>query len=392
MAKKKNKQIIRPWCWYCEREFEDEKVLMQHQKAKHFKCNLCPRRLNTAGGLAVHIQQVHKLEPENLPRIENALPGRDGYEVEIFGMEGIPAPDVADYKRRKEIELGLNPGTISQPQAKRPKIENRPLSEDELKAQLAAHRALMGAAEGSAPAAPEASGGAVYGAPPQAYAAPPMPAGLPPPMAGTPGVPPGMLGAPPPFMPGMPPPGFPHGQPPFQIPGMPPGPPPPGFPLAPPFPGAPPGMLPPGMLPPGVRPPFPPPPHFVPPGGSVALPPTFVPATAVPAIPHVSNVPSLSTSAGVTPSLGAPTPAPAELKLPDPSLAQTLPPFKKPTELKWSDPNFSPDERRSVNPKYYFPKNNANQSPGFTAPPSSTGAPPIEEMRGKKRARAEDFL
>ena len=39
-------------------------VLMQHQKAKHFKCNLCPRRLNTAGGLAVHIQQVHKLEPE----------------------------------------------------------------------------------------------------------------------------------------------------------------------------------------------------------------------------------------------------------------------------------------------------------------------------------------
>ena len=25
---------------------------------------MCPRRLNTAGGLAVHIQQVHKLEPE----------------------------------------------------------------------------------------------------------------------------------------------------------------------------------------------------------------------------------------------------------------------------------------------------------------------------------------
>jgi hypothetical protein len=37
-------------------------------------------------------------------------------------MEGIPAPDVADYKRRKEIELGLNPGSISAPQAKRPKV------------------------------------------------------------------------------------------------------------------------------------------------------------------------------------------------------------------------------------------------------------------------------
>ncbi|KAH6897877.1 hypothetical protein BKA70DRAFT_1080978, partial [Coprinopsis sp. MPI-PUGE-AT-0042] len=119
-------------------------VLMQHQKAKHFKCGMCPRRLNTAGGLAVHIQQVHKLEADNLPRIDNALPGRDGYEVEIFGMEGIPAPDVADYKRRKEIELGLTAGSISQPQAKRAKIENKPLSEEELRAQLEAHKALMG--------------------------------------------------------------------------------------------------------------------------------------------------------------------------------------------------------------------------------------------------------
>ena len=79
-------------------------VLMQHQKAKHFKCKHCPRKLNTAGGLAVHIQQVHKLEPDKYvehhaelarlthttesTRIENALPGREGGEVEIFGMEG----------------------------------------------------------------------------------------------------------------------------------------------------------------------------------------------------------------------------------------------------------------------------------------------------------------
>ncbi len=90
--------------------------------------------------------------PSSLPRIENALPGRDGYEVEIFGMEGIPAPDVADYKRRKEIELGLSAGSISQPQAKRPKTENRPLSEEELRAQLEAHKALMGAHEAPAPA------------------------------------------------------------------------------------------------------------------------------------------------------------------------------------------------------------------------------------------------
>jgi hypothetical protein len=82
-------------------------VLMQHQKAKHFKCSMCPRRLNTAGGLAVHIQQVHKLEPEkyalfqshiplinthiySLPRIENALPGRMAMKSRSSGWSGSP--------------------------------------------------------------------------------------------------------------------------------------------------------------------------------------------------------------------------------------------------------------------------------------------------------------
>ncbi|KAG9013921.1 hypothetical protein FRB93_000302 [Tulasnella sp. JGI-2019a] len=75
MAKKKNKLVLKPWCWYCEREFEDEKVLMQHQKAKHFKCKHCPRKLNTAGGLAVHVQQVHKLDPDKSVYIRKLLYG-----------------------------------------------------------------------------------------------------------------------------------------------------------------------------------------------------------------------------------------------------------------------------------------------------------------------------
>jgi hypothetical protein len=33
-----------------ERDFEDLKLLTSHQKAKHFKCDRCGRRLNTAGG------------------------------------------------------------------------------------------------------------------------------------------------------------------------------------------------------------------------------------------------------------------------------------------------------------------------------------------------------
>jgi hypothetical protein len=40
-----------------------------------------------SSGLSVHLNQVHK---EQLNSVENALPNRQGLEVEIFGMEGIP--------------------------------------------------------------------------------------------------------------------------------------------------------------------------------------------------------------------------------------------------------------------------------------------------------------
>ncbi|KAJ1948740.1 hypothetical protein EC988_005054, partial [Linderina pennispora] len=72
MGRRKSKKIeIKPWCWYCAREFEDEKVLVQHQKAKHFKCQICQKRLNSANGMAIHVAQVHK---ENIKSVPNALP------------------------------------------------------------------------------------------------------------------------------------------------------------------------------------------------------------------------------------------------------------------------------------------------------------------------------
>ncbi|KAF9524478.1 hypothetical protein CPB83DRAFT_861215 [Crepidotus variabilis] len=398
MAKKKNKQLIRPWCWYCEREFEDEKVLMQHQKAKHFKCGLCPRRLNTAGGLAVHIQQVHKLEPENLPRIDNALPGRDGYEVEIFGMEGIPAPDVADYKRRKEIELGLAAGSISQPQAKRPKIENRVISEDDLRRQLQEHRALMGLSNPeSSTQLSEASSGSIFGAP-QTYAVPPSP------------MPPGGPPMPGQFPPGLPPPGMMPGMPPFPpFPGgFPPGGPPPG--MIPPFPpsqGFPPGMAPPFPPPPGVAgmPPFPPPPGFMPPPGMAPPPgtPGFSPPPGVPGasppvpappqfVPAQMQPPAMAPPSGPPPQSQQQQPRPEQtgrvrqpvLVLPDPSRAQTNQDFKKPTDLKVKDANFSPDEQRAVHPKYFCAQTSHNQD--------SSSSSLADQPRGQKRARAEDFL
>ncbi|OAQ98403.1 hypothetical protein LLEC1_06546 [Akanthomyces lecanii] len=87
----------RPWCYYCERDFEDLKLLISHQKAKHFKCERCGRRLNTAGGLSVHMNQVHK---ETVSQVENALPNRQGLDVEIFGMVGVPADIIEQHRTR----------------------------------------------------------------------------------------------------------------------------------------------------------------------------------------------------------------------------------------------------------------------------------------------------
>lgn len=136
--------LTRPWCYYCERDFEDLKLLISHQKAKHFKCDRCGRRLNTAGGLSVHLNQVHK---ETLNQVENALPNRQGLEVGIFGMEGIPQEALDQHRNRiiqnfyqaqedRRIATG-NPASGQPMQRKKVKIE----SPEELKNRLAQFRA-----------------------------------------------------------------------------------------------------------------------------------------------------------------------------------------------------------------------------------------------------------
>ncbi len=72
---------------YCNREFDDEKVLIGHQKAKHFRCHICHKKLYTAPGLAIHCSQVHK---ETISKVPNAMPERETLDLEIYGMEGVP--------------------------------------------------------------------------------------------------------------------------------------------------------------------------------------------------------------------------------------------------------------------------------------------------------------
>lgn len=108
MGRKKKKQL-KPWCWYCNREFDDEKILIQHQKAKHFKCHICHKKLYTGPGLSIHCMQVHK---EKVDKVPNALPGRNNIEIEIYGMEGIPEEDLKEHEKHK-----LGKGDNRQPQA-----------------------------------------------------------------------------------------------------------------------------------------------------------------------------------------------------------------------------------------------------------------------------------
>ncbi|XP_010540616.1 PREDICTED: protein SUPPRESSOR OF FRI 4-like isoform X2 [Tarenaya hassleriana] len=101
MGKKKKRATEKVWCYYCDREFDDEKILVQHQKAKHFKCHVCHKKLSTAGGMVIHVLQVHK---ENVTKVPNAKPGRESTDIEIYGMQGIPADVLAAHYGEEEEE------------------------------------------------------------------------------------------------------------------------------------------------------------------------------------------------------------------------------------------------------------------------------------------------
>lgn len=80
------------FCFFCERTFDDESVLTQHQKAKHFRCLECPvdairGKCESVQGLIVHTLKVHG---KGLARVPNAMQGRDSSEWNVYGMDGIP--------------------------------------------------------------------------------------------------------------------------------------------------------------------------------------------------------------------------------------------------------------------------------------------------------------
>lgn len=170
---------------------------------------------------------------------------------------------------------------------------------------------------------------------------------------------------------------------------------PPGFP-PPPGMQLPPGV-PPFMPPPGVAPPFPP--SFLPPGAPpLPFPPNMGPSPPGPApppqfVPASTNTPPVQISSTTTPTHNTFTPTPSSaippLQLPDKTYKQSLPDFKKPTKLHYTDPNFSPVSRSAVFIVSVFScpncrRRSGHEIPGTTSRRRMPPSPPLRRREGRK--------
>ena len=101
MGRKKSHIVtLKPFCYYCDKEFNNELILHQHQKARHFNCVKCRKRFSTAPALDTHEIQVHRA---SLKRVPNAKTGRDSFDISIYGMDGVPI-ELINYKLAEKVE------------------------------------------------------------------------------------------------------------------------------------------------------------------------------------------------------------------------------------------------------------------------------------------------
>jgi len=111
MGRKKKKKNAVIFCYYCDKHFDNEKVLIEHQRGKHFKCPICRRRLSSARGVMIHVFQVHK---QSMDAVPHSKENRDGFDLEIFGMVNVPQELIQE----KMIKI------YGEPEAKKQKIQH----------------------------------------------------------------------------------------------------------------------------------------------------------------------------------------------------------------------------------------------------------------------------
>lgn len=83
----KNQVELKPFCYYCEKEFDTIKTLITHQRGRHFNCQECGAKFDTVTGLRVHMLNAYKKTMKEVP---NCIPGRENPDIVVHGMEGLP--------------------------------------------------------------------------------------------------------------------------------------------------------------------------------------------------------------------------------------------------------------------------------------------------------------
>ncbi|KAG8174033.1 hypothetical protein JTE90_017850 [Oedothorax gibbosus] len=111
----RNEKIVWPWCWYCNREFEDKHSLIVHQKAKHFKCKFCSKKFHSVPDLRIHCKQDHK---KTLDKVPKSIHSRNNMDFKIHGMQGIPEKDLIPHIERLSYYGELDDDEEFSPEAK----------------------------------------------------------------------------------------------------------------------------------------------------------------------------------------------------------------------------------------------------------------------------------
>lgn len=92
---------LKPFCYYCDKDFDSITTLVQHQRTKHFACSESGRKFDTITGLRVHMLNAYKKAVKEVP---GAIPGRENPDIVVHGMEGIPRTVIEEKMKKLQAD------------------------------------------------------------------------------------------------------------------------------------------------------------------------------------------------------------------------------------------------------------------------------------------------
>ncbi|XP_006890055.1 PREDICTED: zinc finger protein 207-like [Elephantulus edwardii] len=125
------KKQLKLWCWCCNRDFDDEKILIQHQKGKRLKCHICHKKLYTGPGPVPGAPRMPTGVPPLMPGVPPLMSGMPPGMMPMGGMmpPGLGIPPLMPHLLPGTPPPVLRPGIPPMTQAQAvsaPGILNRP--------------------------------------------------------------------------------------------------------------------------------------------------------------------------------------------------------------------------------------------------------------------------